>query len=256
VFDYFWYWQQRPIPDGVAFGLFSAAHLIALALLGVFVVAIPVAVYKRLDADGRRKMRLTVGIITLLLDLVVQIAYAVGGAYTPGRIPWHLCSMGVWMVLFDSIRPNVVCREVLYSLTTWSAVCAAVFPDWADRPIMNIFSWQSFASHGFLLAYPLMILVAGEFRPNWRNLWKVALVLAGWVAVALVINHYLDTNFVFLGTAAPGSPMEPIQAFSGSFYIPFLAFLLYLVWTAFYAPWIIKQWWRERHPLSSQLVAA
>jgi uncharacterized membrane protein YwaF len=164
--------------------------------------------------------------------------------------------MGVWAVLIDGFRPNTVCREVLYSLTIWSAMCADVFPDWADRPIINIFTWQSFASHGLLIAYPLMLLVTGEFRPNWRNLWKVALVLAGWVAVALVLNHNLGTNFVFLGTAAPDSPMEPIQAFSGRFYIPFMAFLLSLVWTGFYLPWVLKRLWRERHPLSHQPAVA
>jgi hypothetical integral membrane protein (TIGR02206 family) len=177
------------------------------------------------------------GWITLLLDVVMQITYLVTDSYQPERLPLHLCSLGVICVFIDGLRPNRVAREVIYALTWWGAFCALAFPDWVDRPIMNIFVWQSFAAHLCLFAYGLMLIVAGEYWPNWRQLGRVALVLLGWLVLAAVVNHFLGTNFCYLNQASPGSPLEPIQALAGSWYIPVLAGLLALLWLILYAPW-------------------
>ena len=59
--------------------------------------------------------------------------------------------------------------------------------------------------------------------------------------IGFVANQSLGTNFWFLNAAAPGSPLEPIQAFAGSLYIPVLLVLVLILWAVLYLPWIIHE---------------
>jgi uncharacterized membrane protein YwaF len=271
VFDYFWSRVTQPIPDGVGFALFDEAHLAALALIVAAIVVAPTLLYRKLDDSGRHRMRLIVGCLAMGSDVMVQLVYLITGDYTPERLPLHLCSLGQYCIFIDCLsgsnrgttsgkltqritgggyveRPLL--REIMYSLTIWSTLCAATFPDWAGRPIINIFSWQSFGIHGLLALYPVMIIAAGEFRPNWHRLWQVGVVLIGWMTLCLVVNNVFNTNFMFLSDGAPGSPLEPIQTFAGSYYIPLLWLLLALLWTVLYTPWILAD---RRHVKASVL---
>jgi hypothetical integral membrane protein (TIGR02206 family) len=173
------------------------------------------------------------------MDIVVQLAYLIPGDYSPDRIPLQLCSLGVYAIFIDCLKPGVLLREVMYSLTIWGTLAAVVFPDWAGRPLLNIFSLQQFFGHGLLALYPIMLLVTREFRPNWRMLRQVLLVLAPYAALCYLLNQTVGSNLMYLANAAPGSPMEPIQLFAGQYYIPLLFFLLLVVWAVLYTPWVI-----------------
>ncbi|MDR0435422.1 MAG: TIGR02206 family membrane protein [Propionibacteriaceae bacterium] len=231
--------MTQPIPDGVGFTLFGPAHVTALVIvLGGTVIA-PTLLYVRLGETGRHRMRLVIGWLLIGMDVVVQLAYLIPGDYSPERIPLQLCSLGVYVIFIDCLRSMTLAREVMYSLTIWGTVAAVVFPDWAGRPMLNVFSLQQFFGHGLLALYPIMLLVAREFRPDWRRLWQVALLLAPYSVLCYVLNQRYGSNLMFLAQAAPGSPMEPIQAFAGAFYIPLLLLLLVLVWVVLYLPWAV-----------------
>ena len=235
-FEYFWT-SPPNVPAGQGFGVFSTAHLVFLAVVAVGVAALVVG-YCRSGAKKRRAIRLTVGISVLLLELVFrQGIFIVLGIYTPSILPLHACAVATFCVFIDSVKPNSWTREYLYAVGTWGPLCALVFPDWTNQPIVNLYTWQAFIIHGLLVAYPLMLLVSKEFRPNARNLWKVVVIMAVFVAASIIVNNRYGTNFWFLAAGSPGSPLEPIQNFAGSFYLPLLAVLVAILWTLMYLPW-------------------
>ena len=231
----FWRNPAQATAD-TAFGSFTPAHFAALAVLALVVVAVVLG-YRRAGADRRRTIRLVVGIAVIGLEVFRQVAFLVQGIYTPAILPLHLCAIAEFCVFIDALRPNSWCREYSYALGSWGPICAVAFPDWANQPIINIYSWQSFLIHGLLLAYILMLLVTREFRPSVRNLWKAVVIMAVAVGLAVTANTLWGTNFWFLNTGSPGSPLEPIQNATGAFYIPVLAVLLAVVLAALYVPW-------------------
>ena len=248
-FDYFWTTPVAGVPPEVAFGQFSVAHLATLAVLGVGIFLL-VRAYRRAPSPTRRRIRLVVGISALTLEVLRQISYIAAGDYPWEILPLHLCAMSTFATFIDSVRANSWCREFLYALGVWGAPCALLFPDWASQPLFNIYTWQSFVIHSLITAYPLMLLAGGEFRPRVRNLWKVVVILAVCVGVSLYVNARLGTNFWFLNTGSPGSPLEPIQALTGAFYIPFLAAAVAVVWAVMYVPWEVSRV-RGRHPANA-----
>ena len=239
-FEYFWT-SPPNVPEGVGFDLFAGEHLIMFAVMAG-IAAVLVVIYAKANDARRRIIRLSIGISVLFLELVLrQGIFLALGIYTPDILPLHACAIATFCVFIDAVKPNSWTREYIYAMGTWGPVCALLFPDWVNQPILNLYTWQAFLIHALLIAYALMILVTKEFRPSVRNLWKVLAIMAVFVTASILCNNYLGTNFWFLATAVPGSPLEPIQSLAGGFYIPLLALLLTVLWTLMYLPWSIKK---------------
>jgi len=236
--DYFWLPQNQPAPEGVGFGTFSPIHLGVLALLAASVAAFAVA-YRRADGERRLRIRLAVGWTVLMLEVLRQLAYLLTSTWTPDIAPLHICAFATFAVFIDAVRPNRWTGDFLYAFGWWGALAADLFPDWATRPILNIFTWQSFTIHGLILGYVVMRLVAGELVPDVRNLWRVAVIAVVGATVGTLANNAWGTNFWFLNAGSPGSPLEPIHAFAGALYVPVLVVLLMILWTLLYLPWTV-----------------
>ncbi|MCL2736655.1 MAG: TIGR02206 family membrane protein [Propionibacteriaceae bacterium] len=224
-------------PASLAFGQFTLAHLVTLAVLAVGVAAL-VWAYVKADTTRRRTMRLVVGISVLLLELVLrQGIFLALDMYTPDILPLHACAVVTFCVFIDSVKANSWTREFIYAVGTWGPLCAVIFPNWDQQPIFNLYTWQAFIIHALLFAYALMIIVSKEFRPSAKNLWKVVIIMAVFVTASIIVNTRLGTNFWFLNTGAPGSPLQPIQDLAGPAYLPVLAVLVAILWTIMYLPW-------------------
>ena len=66
---------------------------------------------------------------------------------------------------------------------------------------------HSFTVHILLAAYPIVLTVGGDIRPDWRKL-PASLLLALCMAVPIYgFNLAFDTNFMFLMYAEAGNPL-------------------------------------------------
>ncbi|PFG17796.1 putative integral membrane protein (TIGR02206 family) [Propionicimonas paludicola] len=247
TWDYFFVPQNRPTPGDAGFGMFSTIHLGVLALIGLGIVALAVG-YRRAGQERRRTMRLTIGWTVLSLEVLRQTSYLVNGWYSAEILPLHLCAFATVAVFIDALRPNRWTGDFLYAMGWWGALAANLFPDWATRPILNIFTWQSFSIHGLIFGYLVMRLVGGDLVPDVRNLWRVVVIAAVGCLIGFSANQAFGTNFWFLNAGAPGSPLEPIQKLAGPWYIPVLMVLVSLLWTLLYLPWIIRARRAEAEP--------
>lgn len=239
MFRYFLTFEPN-IPKGIGFGQFSLTHLMMLVLMFVLGSVI-VCVYRQANERRRLYMRRGIAILLWTLELGKDSYLAVTGQFVPSLLPLHLCGMGMMVLALDAIRPIRWERAILYSFTIWGAAAALIFPDWAMYPIMNQWALQSFLIHTLLVTYPVMLMVAGEMVPNWRDLTYSLTFLVVALPIAMVANNVLHTNFWFLNVAAPGSPLEPLQNAFGPYYLPVVFLLLCLLWTVMYMPWSWKR---------------
>jgi len=246
-YSFFFRSPEEGAPASVAFGQFSTQHLLALLVLAI-AIALVVRGYRRSGEARRRVIRLTLGIAVLALEGLRQLAYILLGTYQPSILPLHLCAIAEFCVMIDAFKPNSWCREYMYACGTWGPVCAIVFPNWANLPLFNIYCWQAFIIHACLISYILMLLVAGEFRPSFRNIWKMVIIAVVSIIVAALANNAWGTNFWFLNAGSPGSPLAPIQAATGQWYVPCLVVLVAILWTLMYLPWLRR---RGKHPSSA-----
>lgn len=235
---FFTYFDDLPADAG--FKLVGPAHLLWLGLIaaGCFWAW---RAYQRTAATKRPAFQKCMAFFALGLEVLKDLLLLRDGALTVWALPLHLCGITMLVVIIHSLRPNKTTSELLYSLGLLGVVAALLFPDWTIYPPFNLYSIQSFAMHGVLLAYILMLMTAKELRPNYRQLWRPALFLMVGLGPIYWLNSLWGTNFWFINWASEGSPLVPLQQLFGRpGYIFAAVGLLLVVWFFMYLPYILK----------------
>ena len=82
------------IPEGMGFAPFGPLHL---CWLGGFLAAAVLCslLYRRLQAKGRRAMRLVFAVLLIADELFKVICLASCGNYSPPCLPLHLCGRNI-----------------------------------------------------------------------------------------------------------------------------------------------------------------
>ena len=142
--------------------------------------------------------------------------------------------------------------ELLYGVALPGAFLALIMPTWTAVPAWNFIFIFSTGYHIFLICYPIMLL-AGGYKPNFKKLWKGAVVLVTSCFIIYWINifdNYMiaktgnevfwKSNFMFLNyPESLFGILANVLGLKGRWYLITLPVLLGIVWALFYAPWII-----------------
>jgi len=234
----------KAFPPGSGFGLFSPTHLGVLALLAL-TGGLIVRAYRRGDEARRARLRWTIAGFIVFLEVGKDILLIVTGQWVWSSLPLHMCSWAMIFAVWDTINSSKLTREVLYALCLPGAVAALATPDWASSPILNIFVWQSFSIHMFIVTYVMARLTTHEIVPQASRLWLPVVFLAVIVPPTMLVNYLLATNYFFLSAPAPGSPLAPIADIFGPLYLLGMALLVGVIWLFMYAPWATVAWRRR-----------
>lgn len=203
--DYFWYTQEI-IPAGMGFSHFDSFHLTWLAV-GIAVILISCLIYRRLSEKGRSVFRKTVAVLLIADELFKLIPMFFMGTFDVKYLPFHLCSINLFVIGWHAWKPNRTMDNFLYTVCIPGALAAMLFCTWTDLPAMNYMVIHSFTVHILLILYPVVLTSAGEIKPELREVPKSLLLLAALACVALVLNLMWDTNFMFLMYAEEGNPL-------------------------------------------------
>ncbi|QBO36215.1 TIGR02206 family membrane protein [Periweissella cryptocerci] len=243
MFNYLLTYRNQ-IPNNIGFGQFSVTHIsvVIVALMWIWYFA---KQYRAADTYKKIIYRRRLALTIVVLEVAKEGYLALTGQFQPELLPFHLCGMSIFICAIDAFwardKINQTTRQILYCLTLPGAAMAILFPDWAEYPIMNVFAWQSFIIHTLLIAYAFILLKSGELVPDFRQLWRPVGFLAAVVPFVLFINAKLGTNFYFLNTSAPGSPLEILQTTFGNYYVLSMILMVALAWFFMYIPWEIKK---------------
>lgn len=225
------------IVKGVGWKHFDALHICELIFTAIFIIGFSFF-YKKLKDKGRRIARFSLATF-IILDEFVKIAITgYYGDYFPDYLPLHLCSINILLISIHIFKPNRVIDNFLYAFCIPAAALALLTPTWTKLPFLNIMHLHSLTVHIALLLYPTMLTVAGDIRPELKQLWKSLLLLIGLAVPIVIFNHFFDTNFMFLNRLQKGTPLVWFDEVLGSYLLGFpvlLAAILFLM----YIPWVI-----------------
>ena len=237
----FWYTKStmdKLNPDYLRFEHFSLLHLSITAAFILIIIA-AIIFYKKLDENGKQKFLWTMSVLLIADELWKHIGSFATGQWEWEFVPLHLCSINIFVCVINSIKRDDLTSEILYALCVPGASLALLMPTWTNLPFWNFMSLHSNSVHVLLLMYPLLLL-AGGFRPNFRRLPKVFLVLLFECVPIFFLNKILDTNFFFLNGTANNPVLEILaEIFGKNLYFLGMPFLLVVVWAAMYLPWHI-----------------
>ena len=208
----------------IGFDLYSAPHIIWLALMILMIAAITRS-YCRNDDTGRDRMRKTIAIAMLLMEIAKDAIVIAVGWWNPGYLPFHLCGMAIFAVLADAFwRGQKVTGQMILFAFMPGALSALLFANWTMYPFYVYMCIHSFVYHALIVAYAVMIFASGEVAPNYKGLWKTLIAVIISIGPVYGINLIFEEhnpNFMFLMEASPGSPLVPVWNLTGpDWYIP------------------------------------
>lgn len=241
--EYFWD-TAHTVPPGVGFPLFSFGHLcwlFAAALLSVFLWRL----YGSWGREGRTRCLHILAGLLLADELFKDISTLCTGRFSPEFLPLHLCSINIFVILADAVRPRDSLREVLYAVCLPGAFFALLTPGWSYLPLCNALCIHSFTAHILLFLYPLLVVREG-FQPQFSRLLKLLPWFLPALAAAWLCNRLWGTNFMFLNYAGQGNPLSWFEARLGTpGYLLGIPILCALCWAILYG---VPAVFRKRTP--------
>ena len=232
---------ESDIPSGQGFALFSAGHILFLALTA-FCTLVSCFVYARADRARQARAEKVFGAVLLALELLYNGMLFFSGHLDAYTLPLHLCAISVFVCVAAAFSGSARLGQYMYYFGMPGALCALVFPDWTGYPIGNYYCISAFVIHGMLVASTFALLCARRVRPDGKGL---ALSLAFVAALAVpmwMLNRRFGTNYMFLMTPSPGSPLEWLSNLTGErLYLPGFILLVLLIELLLYLPWARKK---------------
>lgn len=208
------------IPPNVGFNHYDSLHIAWLIFAAVFIGAVSL-IYRKQDNVQRAKTRKILAALLIADELWKMFWLTVGHRYELQYLPLHLCSINIFIIAYHCFRPNKTLDNFLYTVCIPGALAALLFPSWAALPFANFMHLHSFTVHTLLVAYPVVLLVNGDIKPDIRQLPKSLGLLICFGLIALLFNIAFDENFMFLMYAEPGNPLYLFQEAFGSHVIGF-----------------------------------
>lgn len=194
------------IPDGIGFSLFSGVHFMWLMILLIAVAANSILFHK-LNEKGQDRWRKIIALLIVLDEIFKDVGLIIGGNYSVGYLPLHLCSINIFMIVLHCFKPSKNLDNFLYMVCIPGALAAALFPSWTKLPVANFMHLHSSTVHILLVLYPAVLAINGKLKINWKTIPKCLAILALMAIPIYFVNLWLDTNFMFLMEADKGNPL-------------------------------------------------
>lgn len=242
--EYFWDTVET-IPDGVGFSQFDGTHFAWIAAFIVF-TALATILYKK-SSEKTRHIILYVFAALLWADEIFKfVGLFLHGNYIPKYLPFHLCSINIFIITAHAIKPSKMLNNYLYGVAIPAALMAIIFPSWTELPAANFMHIHSSTVHILLAAYPIMLALCGELKPELKELPKSLALLAGLAAVAAVVNHICGTNFMFLSSASKGNPLYVFKQMWGNHLYGFPILITAVLFVMYLPVVLIKKFRKEK----------
>ncbi len=152
-------------------------------------------------------------------------------------LPFHLCSVSLFTYPLAVFTDNRIFRNFIYAVNMPGAVFALITPDIGNSPMLSFYFMHLIIAHTFIVMIPLYMVCCGFFRPDFRILPGVALMLLVTMIPALLLNRLIGSNYFFINGPVSGTLTGQFAEWTGdeAYLLPMVG-LLIAVWALLYAP--------------------
>ncbi len=228
--------------------MFTLEHIIWIVLCIIFIIAMMmIAKYKNMNL---KKAGLVMSIIALISEISkilsnMEESMEGGMHLEPGSLPFHLCSLMIFAVIYITFAKENKFKKLLINFTSVMGVlgsfCAIMIPT-NGTSFTSVLAYQCFVYHAGLLWFSLYLIVSKNATFSFKIMLQNMVILLILVIFNLYVNSALsvyDVNFMYLTRP----PMEnlPILNLDNGWYAYLLSLLLVglLLTTIFQLPFVL-----------------
>lgn len=197
------FWTHKNVLETIdtdyGFSLFSVGHIAWLVAIAIFAATLAL-IYRRCGERTRDNVRKAMAVGVVLLEALKICAMGLTHVDVCEHLPLHLCSLSGLFIVIDALWPRTRLIPQLFAFAfNAGALMALICSSATIYPFWNFYSIHIFFFHGYLLAYPIMRMAAGEYKPAYYGVWisTVAMFVIG--LPVYVIDGVFGVNYMFLG---------------------------------------------------------
>lgn len=222
--------------------VFSAGHLVFLAICIIFGV-VCIIIGRKLSDKGKNIMLICLLAAYIILDMVKFSRYfLIPGAFNiKTSLPFHLCSIAFFIYPLAVFTKNLTIRNFIYGVSMPGAFFALVTPDIQGSTFFGFHFVHSMLAHTLIFFIPIFMVACGFFRPDYKKLPKLFLMLLICMIPAVISNYFIGSNYFFINGVAEGTFTETLANIVGEkFYILPMVGLVFILWALLFSPYMIS----------------
>jgi hypothetical integral membrane protein (TIGR02206 family) len=235
--------------DGAPFELFGPAHLAALALLAV--LALMLYLFRsRFGARARQIFSWGLAGILLVDEALWHLWNWTTGQWSlQETLPFHLCSVFVFLSAYMLITKSYRIYEFAYFLGIAGATQAILTPDAGIYGFPHFRFFQVFISHVSIVLAALYMTFVEGYRPTLSSLWRVIVGANIYMLVVGGVNVLLGSNYLYI-MHKPATPSLLDVLGPWPWYILAMELLGFAIAFLLYLPFVRKPSLKEARPVS------
>jgi hypothetical integral membrane protein (TIGR02206 family) len=225
--------------------LFDLQHILALIVFIILVVVIFKSSSRLKTWKNKNHLRITLGIVLLLLDIGFYVWKWAVGNQLMFPIPMHICSWATYIVALALITNNNSIFQVSLYYGFTGGVLSLLVPDFGGYGINHFRFHQFFLLHMMLILGPLLMLKVYEHKCERKYLWVTVIIMSIQAFIAYPVNLLVEnvtgeeTNMMFVMEA----PAEIKGILPGHPYYIFIVAVFFIIY------WnIIYKMVEKKHP--------
>ena len=178
----------------VQFDLFSTQHLIAIFVI-ILVGIMIISTQRKNSPEKRNVVRWGMAIILVVNEMTWHLwNLSIGDWSIQTMLPFHLCSILVWLCAYMLITKNRFIYEFAYLIGIAGALQAILTPDLGPYEFPHYRYFQTFISHGLIIISALYMTLVEGFRPTWHSVKRVAIYGNLYFLVVFGLNFLIGSN--------------------------------------------------------------
>jgi len=184
--------------SGQAFDLFGVSHLIAIAIILCCLLAL-FFLRQRISEKSKWLFRVILAIVLVANETGWHLWNASIGEWTiQTMLPFHLCSILIWLSAYMLIKKSFRIYEFAYLLGIVGAMQAILTPDLGGYGFPHYRFFQTFISHGGIILAACSLTWLEGFRPVPASLVRVIVGSNLYMALVGLINWLVGSNYLFI----------------------------------------------------------
>ena len=230
--------DPNDIPEELLWELYGPEHLAWLAGITA-VCALACVLFRKAAPEKQDKALKALAIWIVIQEIIKDLLHWYAGTLELEHLPLHICGISIFFTLWYALKPGKLNGAYVYGMSLPGALAALLFADWTNYPIWHFSALNSFTIHAELVIFAMLALTSGRLKPDIRQIPKMTVIMYALALPIYFLNKRWGTNFMFVNTPSPGSPLVPLYGVFGDWYAVVAAVLLVIVWVILFLPWEI-----------------
>lgn len=233
------------------FVLFSRVHIITISIIIMSYIILFLSRNKLRNKKVDKVARYILAFLTLTSELSIHIYRIYRGTWSLSEsLPLHLCSFLVVTTALLAITKNYTLYEFSYLLGVAGTTQAILTPT-VEFSYPHFRYYQFFLAHGLIIFIVLYITFVHNYRPKFKSLYKIFLLLNIILPFIGIINYLTGGNYMFLARKPESASLIDYLG-QWPWYIISLEILAAIFLLIAYLPIAVENYMKRRN--SSELV--